>query len=253
MEMPASAILLIIAGILLMGFSKAGFGGGLGILTTPLCVLAFESVHKPPAFAIGFILPLLIIADLASVWHYRRNWELSNLKYLLPGVIIGVIIGVQLIHKFSPRQLNIAIGAISMGFVLFQLAKEKIFAAEGKFAPNHTIGVPCGIVAGVTSTFANGAGPVISMFLIPQNLPKKIYVGTNALIFCCINWIKFIIFVPKGIITRETLVTGIYYLPVIPIGVGLGVWLNRRVPERWFIRLVYLFTFLTGLNLVFSK
>lgn len=250
MEMPASSIFLIIAGILLMGFSKAGFGGGLGILTTPLCVLAFERMHKPPAFAIGFVLPLLILADAASVWHYRRNWELSNLKFLMPGVVIGVLIGVRLIDRFSPHQLNVAIGAISMGFVLFQLAKEKIFAAEGKFAPNHTVGVPCGVVAGITSTFANGAGPVISMFLIPQNLPKMIYVGTNALIFCCINWIKFFIFVPKGIITRETLLYGAAYVPVIPIGVWLGVLLNRRVPERWFIRLVYLFTFLTGLHLV---
>lgn len=252
MDMPAGSILLIIAGILLMGFSKAGFGGGLGILTTPLCVLAFERVQKPPAFAIGFILPLLILADLASVWHYRRKWELSNLKFLMPGVALGVIIGVQLIHKFSPHQLNVAIGAISMGFVLFQLAKEKIFAAEGKFAPNHTIGVPCGVVAGITSTFANGAGPVISMFLIPQNLPKIIYVGTNALIFCCINWIKLLIFVPKEIITTETLRYGAMFVPVIPVGVWLGVMLNRRVPERWFVRLVYAFTFLTGLHLVLS-
>ena len=43
------------------------------------------------------------------------------------------------------------------------------------------------------------------------------------------------------------------YLPLIPIGVALGVWLNRRVPERWFMRLVYLFTFLTGLQLVFAN
>ncbi|MEY4201068.1 MAG: hypothetical protein RLZZ265_2808, partial [Verrucomicrobiota bacterium] len=27
--------------VLFIGLSKAGFGGGLGMLTTPLCVLAF--------------------------------------------------------------------------------------------------------------------------------------------------------------------------------------------------------------------
>jgi uncharacterized protein len=250
--MPVSAILLATAGILLMGFSKAGFGGGLGILTTPLCVLAFAKIGKPPVFAIGFILPLLVIADAASLWHYWRKFEISNLKFLIPGVVAGVVIGVQLIDRFSSHQLNVTIGLISMGFVLFQLAKEKIFAAEGNFAPNHAIGIPCGIVAGITSTFANGAGPVISMFLIPQNLPKLTYVGTNALIFCCINWIKLLIFIPKGIVTRETLGYGAMFLPIIPIGVWLGVWLNRRVPEKWFIRLVYLFTFLTGLHLAFS-
>jgi uncharacterized protein len=250
--MPVSAILLICAGILLMGFSKAGFGGGLGILTTPLCVLAFEKMGKPPVFAIGFILPMLCLADTASIWHYRKDFRTGNLKYLLPGVVVGVLIGVGLIDRFSARQLNISIGIIAMGFVLFQLAKEKIFAAEGEFAPNHRIGIPCGILAGITSTFANGAGPVISMFMIPQRLPKAIYVGTTALIFWWINSIKLVAFVPKGLVTWETLKYGAIFLPVIPVGVWLGVWLNRRVPERWFMRLVYAFTFLTGLRLVLS-
>jgi len=245
-------ILLASAGILLMGFSKAGFGGGLGILTTPLCVLAFAKLGKPPVFAIGFVLPLLVIADAASLYHYWNKWEFSNLRFLIPGVLVGVLVGVQLINRFSARQLNVSIGVISMAFVVFQFTKEKIFAAEGKFAPNHTVGIPCGIVAGLTSTFANGAGPVISMFLIPQGLPKEIYVGTSALIFCFINWIKLLMFIPKHIVTLETLRADVPYLLLIPIGVGLGVWLNRRVPERWFIRLVYLFTFLTGLHLVLS-
>lgn len=246
-------ILLASVGVLLMGFSKAGFGGGLGILTTPLCILAFARLGKPPIFAIGMVLPLLVVADAASLYHYWHKWEFSNLRFLMPGVVAGVLIGVQLIDRFSARQLNISIGVISMAFVLFQLAKERIFAAEGRFAPSHAIGVPCGIVAGITSTFANGAGPVISMFLIPQGLPKETYVGTNALIFCCINWIKLLIFIPKRIITLETLRADLMYLLLIPIGVALGVWLNRRVPERWFMRLVYLFTFLTGLQLVFAN
>ena len=46
-------------GIYLVGLSKAGFGGGLGILTTPLAVIAFGRMHKEPVFAIGVVLPLL--------------------------------------------------------------------------------------------------------------------------------------------------------------------------------------------------
>ncbi len=249
-----STILLASAGILLMGFSKAGFGGGLGILTTPLCILAFAKVGKAPVFAIGFILPLLLIADSASLWHYRGKWEIANLKFLLPGVLVGILVGVKVLNRFSAHDLNVTIGIFSMAFVLFQLAKERIFAAEGKFAPSHAIGVPCGILAGITTTLANGAGPVIAMFLIPQGLPKTTFVATTALIFFTINLIKLIIFIPTGIITIETLKYGALYLPLIPIGVYIGVWLNRRVPERWFTRLVYAFTFLTGLHLaIFTK
>jgi uncharacterized membrane protein YfcA len=59
-------------------------------------------------------------------------------------------------------------------------------------------------------------------------------------------------FVQQGIITRETLLTGLHYFPLVPLGVWLGVWLNRRVPQIWFVRLIYLFTFLTGLQLIFN-
>ncbi|MEW6306593.1 MAG: TSUP family transporter, partial [Verrucomicrobiota bacterium] len=108
------ATLLAATAVLFIGLSKAGFGGGLGMLTTPLCVLAFSSAGQPPAFAIGVLLPLLSAGDLFSLYHYWGQWERKNLKYLLPGVIVGVIIGVRLIGAFSPRQLNLVIGVLAV-------------------------------------------------------------------------------------------------------------------------------------------
>ncbi len=247
-----SATLLAALAVLFIGLSKAGFGGGLGMLTTPLCVLAFTARGEPPTFAVGVLLPLLCAGDAFSLWHYWRKWESQNLKYLLPGVIAGVVIGVQLMGRFSARELNLVIGLLALGFVVFQLVKERIFAAEGAFAPNHVVGVPCGIGAGVTSTFAHGAGPVVSLFLIPQRLPKEIYVGTTVLVFTWINWIKMPFFIAQGMITPATLWVGLCYLPLVPFGVWLGIWLNRRLSERLFLRLVYAMTFLTGIQLVFN-
>ena len=247
-----TAILLAAGGVLFIGLSKAGFGGGLGMLTTPLCVLAFGAGGHEPTFAIGVLLPLLCAGDAFSIYHYWGKWERKNLKYLLPGVVVGVIVGVRLIGRFSPRELNIAIGVLAVSFVAFQFVKAAIFRAEGALAPNHRVGIPCGIGAGVTSTFAHGAGPVVSLFLIPQQMPKEIYVGTTVLVFTWINWIKLPFFIAQGIITRETLLTGLHYLPLIPLGVWAGVWLNRKVSEKIFLRLVYLFTLLTGLQLIFN-
>lgn len=233
--------------VLFIGLSKAGFGGGLGMLTTPLCVLAFG-----PQAAIGILLPLLCAGDAFSLYHYWGKWERKNLGYLLPGVIIGVVIGVQLIGRFSARQLNVAIGVLAVLFVLFQFVKERIFRAEGAFAPNHVFGVPAGIGAGITSTFAHGAGPVVSLFLIPQQLPKEIYVGTTVLVFTWINWIKLPFFLANDIINAATFRTSLVFLPLIPVGVWIGVWLNRKFSEKLFLKLVYVFTLLTGLQLIFN-
>ena len=71
-----------------------GFGGGLGMLTTPLTVLAFTKIGKNPQFAVGTLLPLLCAGDAFSLWHYWGKWRKANLKFLLPGTIVGIVIGV---------------------------------------------------------------------------------------------------------------------------------------------------------------
>lgn len=245
-------ILMASVGVIFIGLSKAGFGGGLGMLTTPLCVLAFGVGGKPPAFAVGVLLPLLCAGDAFSLYHYWGKWEKRNLKILLPGIVVGVVLGAYLVNVLAPRHLNLSIGLIAVLFVLFNLFKEWIFRLEGAFQPNLKIGLPCGLGAGITSTIAHGAGPVVAMFLIPQKLPKEIYVGTTVLMFTWINWIKIPFFLANGIIHRETLLTGLYYSPLIPLGVWLGVWLNRKMSEKFFLGMVYLLTALAGLQLIFN-
>lgn len=247
-----STILFAAAGVFFIGLSKAGFGGGLGMLTTPLCVLAFGAGGRDPSFAIGTLLPLLCAGDAFSLYHYWGKWDRRNLRFLIPGVVIGVALGVGLIGKLSRRDLEIAIGVLAVAFVAFQGVKAAIFRAEGAFAPSHRVGVPCGVAAGVTSTIAHGAGPVVSLFLIPQQLPKEVYVGTTVLVFTWINWIKMPFYIAQGVITRETLLTGLCYLPIVPLGVWIGVCLNRLLSEKLFLRLIYGLTLLAGTQLILN-
>ncbi len=240
-------LLLATIAVLFIGLSKAGFGGGLGILTTPLCVFAFGS-----QYALGILLPLLCAGDLFSMHQYWRKWEVRNLWLLLPGVVIGVIVGVCLLNQFSPRQLNFIIGLIAVCFVLFHLTKEKLLRFPDRFIPTRRTGIPFGIGAGITSTFAHGAGPVVTLFLLPQQMTKEIYVATNVLVFTWINWIKFPFFVGNGQITPASMRASLAFLPLVPYGVRQGVWLNRRISDRHFRRFIYLFTFLAGLQLMFN-
>ncbi len=241
------AWLLASVAVLFIGLSKAGFGGGLGMLTTPLCVMAFG-----PSQAIGILLPLLCAGDVFSLYHYWRKWRVENLWFLLPGMVIGVAIGAQLFNRFSPRELNIIIGTMAVLFVLYQLVKATVFRNLQRFVPNHGLGLICGVAAGVTSTFAHGAGPVVNAFLIPQRFSKEIYTGTTVLVFTWMNGIKIPFFLYGGLITQQTFSVSVLYFALIPVGVWVGVWLNRRIPENLFVKLVYLFTFLTGIQLVFE-
>ena len=94
------ATLLAAFGVLWIGLSKAGFGGGLGMLTTPLCVLAFGASGKSPAFAVGTLLPLLCLGDAFSLYHYWGKWKQENLRLLLPGVVLNLMV-LQLLGRLS--------------------------------------------------------------------------------------------------------------------------------------------------------
>jgi len=50
--------------------------------------------------------------------------------------------------------------------------------------------------------------------------------------------VKVPFFIANGVITAGTLTKSLYLLPLVPVGVWLGVWLNRRFNETWFIRVV---------------
>lgn len=257
--MTPGQVLIALLAALFIGVSKAGFGGGLGLLTTPLCVLAFGAKD-----AIGILLPLLCVGDLCSLYPYWGKWRRENLLHLLPGVVAGVLLGVRLIGRFSARELNLAIGLLAVSFVGFQLLKERGFRTRGVFRPGAGWGWVFGLGAGITSTFAHGAGPVVSMFLLPQRLPKEIFMGTTVLVFTWVNGIKLPFFCldrtlipwdwlpPESIINARTLRTSAAMLPWIPLGVWLGVWLNRRISEASFVNVIYALVLLTGLHLVFD-
>mgnify|MGYP001076070826 CR=1 FL=1 len=86
----------------------------------------------------------------------------------------------------------------------------------------------------------------------------------TVLVFTWINWIKLPFFCldrswvdsawlpAHSIINRHTLLISATYLPLVPLGVWIGVWLNRRFSDTGFLRFVYVATFPAGLQLIFD-
>lgn len=93
--------------------------------------------------------------------------------------------------KLEPRHFSLIIGILTVSFVVFQVVKERVFKNKTPFEPGYGTGTAAGIGAGLTSTFAHGAGPLVNIFLIPQRLPKVEFISTRVLIF---TWIKMSFF-----------------------------------------------------------
>ena len=147
--------------------------------------------------------------------------------------------------------LRIGIGTIALLFVIFQVAREYVFG-KIRHAPGVLEGVGMGALTGFTSTISHAGGPPLAIYLLPQRFPKHIYVGTTAVFFAVTNAVKLVPYSMLGLLKASSIGTIVLLAPFCIIGVRLGVWLNRRVSEVWFMRLVYSILFLSGIQLIWT-
>jgi uncharacterized protein len=234
----------------MVGISKAGFGGGVGAVATPLMALTISVTD-----AAAILLPLLIIADFFSLRHYWKVYDRHSMKLLLPGGLIGIMIGALFFGYFSDNEriLKMGLGAIALAFVMFQVIRSLLLGAMIKSRPADPVGVALGVAAGFTSTLAHAGGPPATMYLLPQQLPRHIFVGTNVLFFALLNLVKLAPYAYLGLLRVGNITTILILAPLAYVGVRLGVYLNKRFTDRWFNRLVYSLLFLTGLELVTGR
>jgi uncharacterized membrane protein YfcA len=236
------------AAVILVGISKSGFGGGAGVIATPLMSL---TIPVPEAAAL--LLPLLIIADMLSLRHYYNDWDRPTISATLPGAVIGIILGGIFFGVFTSQEdlLKKSIGLFSIAFVMYQLARNTVFKIPtDKNAMPRWAGWPLGMLAGFSSTLAHAGGPPFVIYLLPQGLRQSTFVGTTVIFFTSVNLIKLIPYGLLGLLQVGNLLIVAVLAPLAFVGVWIGVYLNKRFSPIWFNRLVYILLVLTGIQLL---
>ncbi len=236
---------LAVPAVLLTGISKGGFAGGIGLVAVPMMALAISPVQ-----AAGILLPILMVMDTIGLWAYRRSFDKSILLALIPGAFIGIAIGALLAGIVSDAHVKLIVGLISIGFVADRWLRS---GPAGPPKPvNRIKGSLWGSVAGFTSFVAHAGAPPYQVFVLPLGRDKTIYVGTSIIFFAVINWIKLPPYFALGLLAPTNLWASLILLPLAPIGMGLGIWLHKVIPEKPFFRVVYVLIFVIGLKLVWD-
>lgn len=233
-----------IPAVLLCGMSKGGFGGGISILAVPILVLAV-----PPVQAAAILLPILIVMDVFSLRNFRGQCSLENLKIIIPGAIIGILIGTFTFSYLSADMIRILIGAIAVIFTLNHWLKRNISQSTNI---NKVTGIIWSAIAGFTSFGVHAGGPPISIFLLPQNMDKKILMGTFAWFFTVVNVVKLIPYSWFGAFDNTNIATSLVLMPLAPIGVALGYFLLNKINVKIIYRISYFFLFLAGISLLYK-
>ncbi|MAY88767.1 MAG: hypothetical protein CML02_18855 [Pseudooceanicola sp.] len=229
------------------GISKGGFGSGAAFASSAILALFLD-----PGVALGIMLPLLMLIDLATLRPYWKTWNWADARVLIAGAVPGVIIGAVLYRVSEPDVIRVLIGGVSLAFVAWQAAKSAGLVPVSRNRLSPTAGVVAGAVTGFTSFVSHAGGPPAAVYLLSQRLGKTEYQGTTVLVFWVVNIVKFVPYAFLGLFTAQTALADLVLAPFALIGAWVGVIAHRAVPERLFFGLTYTLLVITGAKLVFD-
>ena len=246
-DFPVGFYPVAIVAILLTGMVKGGFGTGAGGLAVPLM-----SIYIAPPEAAGIMLPILCAMDLFSVHAYRGKWSREHLRALLPGALVGIGIGALAFGALPVNAIRLLIGLIAVTFTLNSWFGWTARLTRRMAKPGRAAGALWGAGSGFTSTLAHAGGPPFAVYMLPQRIDKTALVATSAVFFLVVNYVKLVPYAFLGQLNAANLTAALIFAPLAPLGIWLGVWLHRRVPEAPFYNISYALLLLTGLKLLWD-
>jgi uncharacterized membrane protein YfcA len=232
--------------VILVGLAKGGLSG-LGALGTPLLALVV-----PPVPAAAILLPILITQDVVSIWSFRKSWDRWILGWMLPGALVGILIGWGFAASLREDAVMAALGAITLGFGLYRLWIERGGRVVAASRSPGWVGSLFGVGLGFASEIAHAGGPPFQMWVAPRKLPHETFVSTGAILFGIVNWAKVPAYVALGAFTRETLIASAALLPLAIASTLAGVWVIRRINGRTFYTIAYVLMVGLGAHLIWQ-
>jgi uncharacterized membrane protein YfcA len=236
-----------IPAVILMGLAKGGFSG-VGQIAVPLMAVAVSPVQ-----AAAILLPILLVQDAVGVWAFRKDWDAHILKVMVPGAAVGILAGYLLASRVSVSAVLAALGVISILFALYQMWGRRAAAALATPPRSSTpVGFALGIASGFTSQIAHAGLPPFQMWVLRKKLPPTTFIGTAALYFAILNWVKVPAYAALGQFTPENLLAALTLMPVAIASTIAGVVLVKRVPAEGFYTIIYLLMIGVGVQLIWK-
>lgn len=233
--------------VIFAGISKAGFGSGAAFASSSILAIVL-----PPGQALGIMLPLLMLVDVASLKPYWKRWSWPESRALMLGGLPGVALGAALYKVTNDDAIRLLIGLISIGFVAWQVSVKRGWIRLGQRPLPERGGYLAGLIAGFTSFVSHAGGPPAAVYLLGRHLDKTTYQASTVLVFWAINLFKAVPYSFLGIFTVQTFLADLYLAPAALIGAWLGVRAHYWIPDRAFFALAYVLLSCTGVKLIWD-
>jgi len=232
-------------GALCLGVSKTGFPG-LAIVNVMIVAELFGAKNS-----IGIILPMLVVCDFIVLPIFWKHATWKMIWPLVPVTLAAIIAAwfvLDAIDNFTARRV---IGVI----ILLMLALQLLRGFKKSFLENlpdsRVFRWASCVLIGISTMLANAAGPVYSIYALVHKMPKMEFLGIGARLFLVVNLFKLPLLGQLDLINRESLTLNLLLLPALATGILAGRKLIGLVPQKAFEILLYLFSAIAGVRMLF--
>lgn len=231
-----SVVLVLFAATL--SSSTFGFGGAL--LAMPLLTLVAGLKTALPLYGLVSVATALLITGFS--W---RDVKLNQVWRLVLATLAGIPVGVALVRWLPQELMVLGLGLFLIGFGSYRLLRAPLPQIS------HPIwGFPFGFAAGILGGAYNVKGPPVIIYGMmnrwsPGNLRATMqsYLLPTGLGVTVSHGLG-------GLLNGTILGLFLLAMPAVLVAIGLGGWLNRRLPVARFEQLVFIIFIGLGLLLI---
>lgn len=245
-ELTIGYLILFLAAALIIGMSKAGLSG-FGLIAVPVMALIFGAKAST-----GVVLPMLIAADIMAVIYYRRHAVWKYILVILPWVALGIVTALITGKLINDNQFRILLLSVVWIMLILMILNDLRKKDDTKIPDNRYFSSFLGFTGGFATMIGNAAGPVFTFYFLSRRLSKNEFIGTSAWLYIIMNVGKLPlqVIVWKNI-TLTSLIPGLLSIPVIALGIFLGIQIVKLFSENVYRYFVIITTIATSLLLLF--
>jgi len=224
-------------------FGLTGFGSS--IVAVPLLT---------QVLALRTVVPMMLFFDLVAGTllglNNRRHLQLTEIKRLMPSVLLGMALGLGVLLLVPERVL---LGGLGI-FVLAHVVRGVGFRPAHQAPSSPRLAPLYGLFGGIfTSTFGTG-GPIYTLYLAGR-LPDPLQLrATISALLVITAVLRLLMFALAGLYADSAmLILPALLMPFALAGYAAGAWLNARISAARVVSAVWALLALAGLGLVYRN
>ena len=239
----ASPWLFIVAPlVIIVGYTVFGLSGfGSTVMAVPILA------HFLP---VSYLVPLMALLDTVSATIQgtagREQVSFAELKWILPFMFIGFIVGTTALVKVPEENLRLALAIFTIVIGVNSILNPRLRRRISRWWS-----VPVGILAGAVATVFGAGGPIYATYLSGRLEDKTQIRSTMSALISISAFSRAIFYAVSGLLLHENILFGGLALsPFVLIGLYIGHRIHVGLTQEQMRRVVGTIVVVTGTMLL---